>query len=384
MSITVCEKDLCCGCGLCRDVCPAGAIDLIQDEYGFIRPSVNEGLCAECGICAGACPVNSEGRGNTVKVFAAYAKDRDIRERSSSGGIFALLAKKMIGIGGVVAAVGYDASHRAVYKIASTDEEIAELMGSKYTEASSDGIYSRVKALLDGERRVLFVGTPCRVAALKNFVGECDLLLTADFLCHGVPPAPLFEKYLSECFDGEIKDVSFRDKTHGWQEFSMRVDVEGKGSRVTSQYKDPYLRVFLGNATLRESCYDCRFKGDAYRSDITLGDFWGISSHIPSMNDDGGTSAVIIRSEKGSAAFDEIKDSLVLKETSAEVLGTSNPALVKSSPKPASRGEMLSMLKDGKSFSVIAEKFGRPLPSRVIISERLKRTAKVAIGKIKK
>ena len=384
MSITICDKDLCCGCGLCRDACPASAIDLATDEYGFIRPSVDEGRCSDCGACAKVCPANTSKRGSAPRVFAAYAKDSSVRKKSSSGGVFALLAHRMIDRGGVVAAVGYDSGHRPVYKIASSHEEIEELMGSKYAEASPDGIFAKVKALLDGGRKVLFVGNPCRVAALKNYAGNAELLLTADFLCHGVPPAPLFEKFLAECFDGEIEDVSFRDKTLGWQEFSMRVDVKGEAPRVTSQYKDPYLRVFLGNAALRESCYDCRFKGDAYRSDITLGDFWGISSHIPAMNDDGGTSAVIIRSEKGAAAFDEIKDALVLRETSEDVLKESNPALARSSPKPASRDDMLSMLKEGKSFSEIAAKFGRPLPARVILSERVKRTAKIALGKIKK
>ena len=249
MSISLCEKDLCCGCGLCRDACPSRAIDLSHDEYGFIRPVIDPSLCTECGACAAACPVNRDAhRDEATLVYAAFAKDKTIRARSSSGGIFALLAEKMIDGGGVVAAVGYDSAHRAVYKIASVREEIAELMGSKYSEASPDGIYSKVKALLDEGRRVLFVGTPCRVAALKSFIGECASLLTADFLCHGVPPAPLFEKFLSESFDGKIERVSFRDKTLGWQEFSMRVDVEGKDPRVVSQYKDPYLRVFLGNS----------------------------------------------------------------------------------------------------------------------------------------
>jgi hypothetical protein len=164
----------------------------------------------------------------------------------------------------------------------------------------------------------------------------------------------------------------------------MRVDKEEGKPYIRSQYKDPYLRVFLGNTALRESCYDCRFKGDHYASDITLGDFWGISSCIPSMNDDKGTSAVVVRTEKGSSAFDEIKDTLISKKTSAEILGKSNVALYKSSPKPASRGDMLDMIKNGESFSAIAEKFGKPVPAKVILSERVKRAVKKILGKIKK
>ena len=384
MSITICKADLCCGCSLCADVCPCGAIDIVPDEYGFARPRIDAEKCVECGACRDKCPVNGSRENDMTEVFAAFAKDESIRKNSSSGGIFRLLADKIISEGGAVAAVGYDDSFRAVYKIAEKSEELDEMMGSKYTEAHANGVYNKVKMLLDGGRRVLFVGTPCRAAALKSFVGENENLLTVDFICHGVPSPVLYEKFLSENFGKDIKHVSFRDKTHGWQEFSMRVDEEGKKPYINSQYKDPYLRVFLGNSALREPCYDCRFKADHYASDITLGDFWGISSCIPSMNDDKGTSAVVVRTEKGSSAFDEIKDTLISKKTSAEILGKSNVALYKSSPKPASRGDMLDMIKSGESFSAIAEKFGKPVPAKVILSERVKRAVKKILGKIKK
>ena len=384
MSVTICKADLCCGCSLCADVCPCGAIDIVPDEYGFARPRVNDEKCVECGACRDKCPVNGGHENGKTEVFASYAKDENIRKNSSSGGIFRLLADKVISEGGAVAAVGYDDKFRAVYKIAEKSEELNELMGSKYTEAVSDGIYGKVKILLGEGRKVLFVGTPCRAAALKSFVGDNENLLTVDFICHGVPSPVLYEKFLSENFGKDIARVSFRDKTHGWQEFSMRVDEEGKKPYINSQYKDPYLRVFLGNAALREPCYDCRFKKDRYASDITLGDFWGISSCIPSMNDDKGTSAVVVRTEKGFSAFDEIKGLLVTKETSKEVLGKANAALNKSSPKPAAREDMLEAIKDGKSFSEIAGRFGRPVPSTVIILERLKRSVKKILGKIKK
>ncbi len=383
MSITICKADLCCGCSLCADVCPCGAIDIVPDEYGFARPRADAERCVECGACREKCPVNGSRENDATEVFASYAKDDNIRKSSSSGGIFRLLADKVISEGGAVAAVGYDERFRAVYKIAEKSEELDELMGSKYTEARSNGVYGKVKDLLGGGRKVLFVGTPCRVSALKNLVGEDENLLTVDFICHGVPSPLLLEKYLSENHSG-AKRVYFRDKTHGWQEFSMRVDKEEGKPYIRSQYKDPYLRVFLGNTALRESCYDCRFKGDHYASDITLGDFWGISSCIPSMNDDKGTSAVVVRTEKGSSAFDEIKDTLISKKTSAEILGKSNVALYKSSPKPASRGDMLDMIKNGESFSAIAEKFGKPVPAKVILSERVKRAVKKILGKIKK
>lgn len=383
MSVTICDNARCTGCGLCADVCPCGAVSLEKDEFGFIRPVIS-GSCVECGDCSAKCPANTPHAGNTEKVFAAYAKDGGIRSHSSSGGLFRVLADKVIERGGAVAAVGYDESFRVTYKIAEDPESLDEMMGSKYTEALSDGIYGKVIKLLREGRCVLFVGTPCRVAALKNFVGDSDSLLTVDFICHGVPSSTLYEKFLAENFGKNINHVSFRDKTRGWQEFSMRVDEAGKEPYINSLYKDPYLRAFLGNAALRDSCYECRFKADHYTADITLGDFWGISSLIPSMNDDKGTSAVVLRTEKGISAFDEIKGSLVFRETSEKALAGANATLLKSPQKPAAREEMLSMLKSGAPFSDIAGKFGKPLPAKTILTERMKRTAKIILGKIKK
>ncbi len=384
MPFEICKKELCTGCSLCADVCPCNAIKTESDEYGFIRPTVDPALCIECGACAGSCPANSETSCDTLAVYAAYAKDGDIRRRSSSGGIFRLLADKTLEAGGAVAAVGYDDGFRAVYKTAERPEELDELMGSKYTEARSDGIYEKVKRLLDEGRKVLFVGTPCRVAALNDYVGNPDGLLTVDFICHGVPSAFLLERFLSERFDGGIMSISFRDKTHGWKEYSMRVDMKDHKPYIASYYKDPYLRVFFGNTALRESCYDCRFKGDRYAADITLCDFWGISSVAPSMNDDRGTSAVVIRTEKAFSAFDEIKELVTFKAVDPHVIANANPSLLKSTSKPEGREEMMKLLKDGAEFSAIAEKFAKPLPAGVIALKRIKGSVQKMIGKIKK
>ncbi|MBQ7715241.1 MAG: Coenzyme F420 hydrogenase/dehydrogenase, beta subunit C-terminal domain [Clostridia bacterium] len=384
MSKMICDADLCTGCGLCTDACPFDAVSQVSDAHGFYVPVTDSEKCTDCGVCREVCPINSKKGNGAKKVYASYAKDPDVRKRSSSGGIFRLLADKTLESGGVVAAVGYDGSFRAVYKIADSPAELDELMGSKYTESAPDGIYSKVKEYLDRGVRVLFVGTPCRVAAIKNLIPDDERLLTVDLICHGVPSAKLLESFLSENFSGKIKEVHFRDKTKGWQEFSMKVDEEGKKPYVVSQYKDPYLRVFLGNSALRECCYDCRFKDDNYRSDITLGDFWGISSCIPSMNDDRGTSAVVIRTDAGADAFEKIRGLVVCKETDEASLTRANAALIKSSKKPASRDDMLACLRRGDGFSAIAEHFGKPAPATVIISERIKRAAKKILGKIKK
>ena len=381
MEYKVCDGSLCVGCALCADVCPNGALTAGEDKYGFIRPMIDPSLCVGCGACSSVCPANEAGAGRgAISVFAAYALDEGVRSKSSSGGVFRLLADDVIESGGVVAAVGFDGEFHAVYKIAEDSAALCELMGSKYTEARSGGIYKKVKKLLDEGRRVLFVGTACRVAALKNFCGERDGLLTVDLICHGVPTGRLLEKYL-EGFGG-VRSVSFRDKSLGWLEFSMR--VEGEKTYRRSNFSDPYLRTFLNNAALRESCYDCRFKGDNYRSDITLGAFWGIYDKIPSMDDDGGTSAVVIRTPAGEAAFCRIKDKMKVARSTYSDLAEVNPSVEKSAKRHSDRQKCLDMIERGEPFDAIASEFGAPMPFRNVAAKRLKRKAEKILGKIKR
>lgn len=381
MEYKICDDSVCVGCALCADVCPCGAITAEQDRFGFIRPKIDPALCVSCGKCTSLCPAVETVRGNgALSVFASYALDKDVRKKSSSGGVFRLLADDTLASGGVVAAVGFDPSFHAVYKIADNSGALDELMGSKYTEARADGIYKTVKDILSGGRRVLFVGTPCRAAAMKNYVGECENLLTVDFICHGVPTGRLLEKYL-EGFSN-IRYISFRDKKRGWDEFSMRIDSDNPSSR--SLYSDPYLRIFLDNAALRDSCYDCRFKKDGYRSDITLGDYWGLFSKIPSMNDDRGTSAVVIRTKAGEAAFSRIKEKMKNVVSTESDLIALNPAIVNSSHPHPERQTFLNMIERDAPFDEIASSFGVPLSRKAILTKRFKQTAKRFFSTIKK
>lgn len=95
-------------------------------------------------------------------------------------------------------------------------------------------------------------------------------------------------------------------------EFSNNIAYE----RIISE--DPFMQMFLGNICLRPSCYQCKFKNINRASDITLGDCWGIEKHSPELDDDKGTSVVLIHSEKGVQLYDAVKAKTTYKTIDME------------------------------------------------------------------
>ena len=53
------DQSLCVGCGLCVELCPYGAPELVQNEEGRTKAKIIEALCHGCGTCAASCPQNA-------------------------------------------------------------------------------------------------------------------------------------------------------------------------------------------------------------------------------------------------------------------------------------------------------------------------------------
>lgn len=366
----------------CADVCPRNAITPITDKYGFVRPGIDASLCIECSLCAKKCPVNQKWENPPKEAFAAYNKNTEERLASSSGGIFALLAKDVLSRGGAVCGAAFDEKFNVAHKIITDEKDLPSLMGSKYLQSDTAGIWDKVKNCLQTGQEVLFAGTPCQLAALKSFVGEdCENLLAVDIICHGVPTPKLWQIYLSERFPN-TKEVNFRNKKKGWHLFSINIKSDMGDYSDTVNF-DPYYRLFFGNNALRECCYDCNFKGDGYAGDITLGDFWGINRLYPEMNDDKGVSAVIIRTPRGKEAFERISGELTAKKCTADNINSGNAALTKSSNRHPEREDLMKMISEEKPFVRIAEKYAKPTPLSYAVKSEIKFRIMKIYGKIK-
>ena len=309
--INITDQHNCCGCEACVQACPKNCISFEEDAEGFRYPKVDSSICVECGACEKVCPMITpyETR-KPQQVLAAINPDEKIREQSSSGGIFSILAENVIREGGVVFGVRFDERWQAVFDHAETVEGLSAFRGSKYLQARVGNAFKEARDFLKAERKVLFSGTPCQIAALRRFLHrDYENLLCVDFICHGVPSPKVWQLYLDEVTQNAlhaIRDVQFRNKKQGWKRFNfdMTYDADGQHYNISSWHRENhYMRIFLDDVILRPSCYACKAKGGRSHSDLTIADFWGIDLLHPQMDDDRGTSLVLLHTEKGVASF---------------------------------------------------------------------------------
>ncbi len=284
--------------------------------------------------------------------WACYYPQEDIRKESSSGGIFWLLAGYVIERSGVVFGVRWNEKWEAVHDRAMSMTEVRSFMGSRYVQSNTGNTYIQAKTYLEEGRLVLYSGTPCQIAGLKGFLAkEYDNLLTVDIICHGVPSPLVWERYLAEIRGKKcVTGVSFRDKTRGWHDFSIKISYKAQRSYQKSRRADSYLRGFLKNIDLRPSCYECPFKGDYRKSDLTLGDFWGVENYLPELDDDKGISLVIVQSDRGAQLWEEISGQMVRREIEMDVIGEINPAYIRSVKEPPERARFFECLNKEKDI----------------------------------
>lgn len=307
--IDIIDKKDCCGCEACTQICPVQCINVIHDGEGFMYPLVDMDRCVECGMCIDVCPViNPRESILPLAKYASINNDEHIRMKSSSGGVFFALAKQVIEKGGVVFGARFDEQWNVVHDYTETIEGLYAFMGSKYVQSSINDSFIIAEKFLKEERLVMFTATHCQIAGLRNFLGkDWDNLLAVDIICHGVPSNKIWQKYLQETFPEEqIVSVKFRSKNEeGWGRYHINIDTVNM--RKSWLYKEnPYQKALIENISLRPSCAACCAKKGNSGSDIMLGDYWGVKNISPYMDDDKGTSVVVLFTEKGKSYYQSL------------------------------------------------------------------------------
>ncbi len=313
------DKSSCTGCGLCSAMCPKSCISMQQDEEGFRIPKIDASACVNCGKCLGNCPAtdtcdklySKEER----EYFCAAISNKDTLIKSSSGGIFGVLADKVLSIGGYVCGCVYNENVEAVHCLSNKREDIEKMYGSKYVQSRAEHCFADIQKLLSDGITVMFTGTACQIAALRLFLGkEYTSLYCVEILCHGVPSPEFFKQYkqhLEKKLKGKIKDIRFRDKRKkGWgSEHRTCVIYEKNGK--TREYRPvlpSYFSSFFYGLDLRESCYSCRYAVSERVADLTIGDFWGYWYKYHRRFEQG-ISVVGINNEKGKKLVKDMADS---------------------------------------------------------------------------
>lgn len=332
--IEIKDKKDCCGCHACATVCPKHCIAMCVDEEGFLYPSVRIDACVKCGLCEQVCPVIHQAHSRLpLKVYASMSKILKIRMRSSSGGLFTLLAETVIKQGGIVFGAKFDEDWNVVHAWTDTMEGITAFQGSKYVQSVIGTTFREAKTFLQQGRKVLFSGTPCQIAGLKRYLRkEYPQLLTVDIVCHGVPSPAVWQCYLNSLKDRmeKITRVSMRDKTEGWNHYRMEIHAGKRALYSGRAACNDYSRGYLANLFLRPSCHSCPARQGKSQSDITLGDFWGIHRFYPMFDDHKGTGLVLINTQAGMNHYRQI-DVYQIETTYQQGL-MENPCLEKSVP----------------------------------------------------
>ena len=372
------DKTQCCGCASCAQVCPKHCITMQTDDEGFLYPQIDQEQCIHCGLCEASCPVlnvqpEAEGK---PQAYAAYSKNEEQRQRSSSGGIFSLLAEQTLNAGGVVIGAEMAEDCRSVQHVAiESKDELYRLQGSKYLQSQIGTTYAQAKQYLAEGRKVLFSGTPCQIEGLKSYLKKDDAnLLCVDLICHGAPSPKLWAKYVADCekrAGAQVQRTFFRHKKYGWKTYAVLLEFSNNTAYEQMLQKDLYMQMFLQNLCLRPSCYQCQFKKMHRVSDITLADFWGCQSVCPEMDDDKGLSAVMVHSEKGQKAIDALQDQAVWKQVAVEQVAAGNPSMVKSCEKPPMRDAFMQAM-DGMTIQKLGKKYLKRVPMKTRVIEKAK------------
>ncbi len=310
----ICDKNLCSGCGACASACPKRCITMESDTEGFLHPAIDASSCIHCDKCRKVCPVANKKSddGQQPKCYAAINLNDEIRLKSSSGGVFSLLAEQTLAAGGVVFGAAFDEDFSVRHTYTEALEGLEQFRGSKYVQSRIGDSYVRAKEFLKAGRPVFFTGTPCQIGGLYAYLGkEYDNLLTQDLVCHGVPSPKVWAEYVAvreNAAASKTRSVYFRNKSSGWRKFSLSLGFTNGTEYSETVSDDLYMKGFLGHLFLRPSCHECSFKQVHRLSDITLADFWGVTRMYPDRDDEKGCSLVMLHSERGKKAFESILD----------------------------------------------------------------------------
>ena len=340
----ICSINDCTGCSACASSCVHKAIRMDEvPPHGYLYPVINSDLCIDCGLCSKVCPANNPPNFyKPLTAFAAVSKDYDDLMTSSSGGASSVLAHRVIRDGGVVyGSVEVDYANISHSRI-DREEEIYKIKGSKYVHSYTTGCYPLVRSDLKKGTKVLFLGTPCQVAGLVNYLRKpYDNLITVDLCCHGVPSQKFLRDDVETFCDNNASFFRKKgDMSKPWDRYKLTINDKKKEMISSPFLKDNYITAFMSGHLFRENCYSCPYAKARRVSDITIADFWGYKGN--KIITDDGISLLMPSTNKGLQLIDACKEALHYEEREVAEAIKGNGQFNCSSKRPPERDAFLN------------------------------------------
>lgn len=338
----VCKQNKCTGCMACRDACRHDAITVV-DSVKYYNAVIDTDKCVNCGMCRKVCQqLSAPKMMDPVGWMQGWSVNDDVRNHSSSGGLASEIEKCFIEKGGVVYSCVFR-NGRFEFEIAEKPEDVKKFRGSKYVKSDPSGVYKKIVELTETGKKVLFVGLPCQVAALKKYTDSVNLY-TIDIICHGSPSPYVLRSFLnSQGTDiTDVKTISFRNNN------KFMVTADGRSFSAPS-VRDYYTVSFIDALTYTENCYECRYARINRVSDLTLGDAWG--SELPKEVRRKGVSVALYQTEKGEELLEN--ENLELLPVDLEKIIKINSQLDHPSLMPKEREAFLNAVINGLRYDSI-------------------------------
>ncbi len=389
------DKRNCCGCSACKSICPKNAIEMKEDEEGFMYPSVNQDLCIDCHLCEKVCPILNGTEEIEKEQTACLIRhnDEDVLKQSTSGGAFTAFAQVVLEQGGVVFGATFDENYDVHHIAVESEEELYKFRNSKYVQSDLEDTFLKCKEYAKQGRPVLFSGTPCQIEGLHSYLGALsDKVIKVDVVCRATPSRLVWRKYRRMRERHGLTAVAFRDKScYGYEYSQMRFD-KGNTKKYSGVESDPYLRAFFSDISERPSCYYCKFRKRFRISDLTIWDCFPIQKLDKAFDDNKGVTRCLIHSVKGKELIESAKRFATIKPVDVEKAVADAKELIKSpkmNPKRDTFFADVATMGDEELFKkwfpdnakVKIKRFGRHSLYALGIYRPIKRFVKKILGK---
>lgn len=379
----ICDIDSCTACGACFNICPKKCIKSLLRPDGSLYFAIDDKECVNCHKCEKVCPnKNINDKVFPQKVFAAWSMNEQTHKRSASGGIAAELYQYALSNGFYVVGVFMDENFEAHYKVTNSSDDILLFQNSKYTFSFMDSVYKEIVCLLQKGEKILFIGLPCHVAALKRYVSQFSQrgeLYTVDLICHGTPPHTYLQEHIKQIAKKkkkEAKNIYFRDPLYKTEKFAFTVYDDKKNKPFYFKYSqddDLYQIGYHKGIIYRENCYHCQFAKPERVSDLTLGDFHGLGKVTKYDYERKEVSCLLVNSVQGAELLDLLVKSnrVITHERPLEEPLTYEKQLKSPTIAPSERKQFLDYYSQSNSFEMSAAKAFKKIAAKNRIRKAL-------------